>query len=338
MSAIGWDHTSRAALRTLVQSGWTRVESPEEPTVCLTRAGNQLQVAHNQHWIELVLTTPEWRTPGTTVDDAELLAYCCDSYLCKVARTDGGLTVARAEFPRQHANGASWEATLQALLRVAERTGEVRTANDLAVFDQRASDLEFVPLSTVKVLFAAERLHGWHLRNSLASNHYHATFTGRERKFDVYLSFNSSWAYFQVPLLAKPLARGTNPAQDAVLYGALLAYNDMFYWAKLGVDDDGQVLLMVELPLSTLDPSVFRLATKTIARYAAECSYEAQILANLGREATMSRLLLTGRHDEGNKQGPGQPGVHQSRALSGDRPLANARRPHRQPPFATQEE
>ncbi len=139
---------------------------------------------------------------------------------------------------------------------------------------------------------------GWRLKDRPGTNQWHMLYEGPDRKFDVYLCLHPAWVYFQVPLAHK--ARGSasareTPAHEAVLHHYLLHLNELAYWAKFGLDDEGTILLMLDMPTEVFDLDRLRWATWTLGAYATRLSYEVQIVADLAKDKHLGDLLCASK-------------------------------------------
>ena len=116
---------------------------------------------------------------------------------------------------------------------------------------------------------------------------------GRLRIYEAYLSLTESWAAFQVPVLIgdKAAALRLDYSVRALFLRYLLRLNDQLYMVKFGVDEDGRVLLLLELPCQELNYNLFRFAVRTIGKYLERYSQELEILALPERDKHILALL-----------------------------------------------
>ncbi len=135
---------------------------------------------------------------------------------------------------------------------------------------------------------------GWGQLEAPQGQSWHLGYKGHLRMFDVYFFLTKSWATFQVPVLieTKPPALGLDYRIRALFLRYLLRLNDELYMVKFGVDEDGQVLLMLELPLEDLNFHLFLFAIRTISRYLETYTQELEIIASPERDSHIFDLLV----------------------------------------------
>jgi hypothetical protein len=135
---------------------------------------------------------------------------------------------------------------------------------------------------------------GWGPLEAAQGHSWHLGYKGHLRMFDVYFFLTKSWATFQVPVLieTKPPALSLDYRIRALFLRYLLRLNDELYMVKFGVDEDGQVLLMLELPLENLNFHLFLLAIRTISRYLETYTQELEIIASPERDRHIFDLLV----------------------------------------------
>jgi hypothetical protein len=311
-------------LRDLSREGWnSAAPSSDLEGMRLWRGQAEpgLAVRVSEYWAEFALDVgrehlarPDEAVVLDDVTYLRALGASLQCFLCKYALDINGDLSLRAELPAEALDREDIAGAAGALLAAA------RAAFPNILFDNctRLTKPKLDPdepevLSEAK-LFALFKMlddKGWVFKERLAPNHWRAAQIGRERHFDVFLSFNHSWAYFQVPMLVSPRPPASPPAAaEGLLFTYALRMNDQMQWAKLGIDEDGQVVLAVEMPLSMFDFRRFRAAARTIERYAAEIFYEVQMLAELDYDKALLGLLMgaRGRSSTAALRGKGQHG------------------------------
>jgi hypothetical protein len=100
-----------------------------------------------------------------------------------------------------------------------------------------------------------------------------------------------------VPVLveARPSVLDGPAATAALFLEYLLRLNDAWFFAKLAVDEHGQVLLLLEVPTDAMSPALFRSACRTIAAYLDRYGQELQIMAALDRDSRLAAALARAR-------------------------------------------
>jgi len=177
---------------------------------------------------------------------------------------------------------------------------------ELPVARRPAEGNPIIPDETLALYLKSIEPEGWGLREKPAGQTWHLGYKGQVRLFEVYLTLTASWAYFQSPVLVEPrppVLQAEGEIQAAFLH-YLLRLNDVLYMARFGLDDEGQVLLSLELPVEALDFQLFHLAIRTLARYLDGYVREVQIMAWLDRDRHLADWLA--RHqwkESGNYSG-----------------------------------
>jgi hypothetical protein len=150
---------------------------------------------------------------------------------------------------------------------------------------------EFFPRSTLIQYFKSIASQGWGLRHDPKVNHWQAVYKSQdERSFDVYLSFDQSWLYFQMPLTLKA-THSYSSSHRLRLQQYLLQLNQNIYWVKLGLDEQEQVLLLLDIPIESLTLRRFQRATQTLAAYANSLFDEIRIMVNLEQDKHLSQFF-----------------------------------------------
>ena len=90
-------------------------------------------------------------------------------------------------------------------------------------------------------------------------------FRGDVNSFRFFVRLTESWIFFTiVPFVVAPRSQ----AAALGLYALLLRLNREINMAKFALDDDGDVVLTVELPTQNLDDTEFRDALDALSYYA----------------------------------------------------------------------
>ncbi|MBX3000513.1 MAG: hypothetical protein KF893_18480 [Caldilineaceae bacterium] len=94
--------------------------------------------------------------------------------------------------------------------------------------------------------------------------------TDRDEDFDLYVAQREDWLHFAVsPLTPLPHVE----CQDA-LYTALLQLNSSIRLVRLGVDDEGDVNLLADLPATVVDYAAFAITLDTLVYYTQKLAHE----------------------------------------------------------------
>jgi hypothetical protein len=94
---------------------------------------------------------------------------------------------------------------------------------------------------------------------------WRSSFHAESKSFRFFVRLTESWIFFTiVPFVLAP----RDPVAEHRLHRHLLRLNREINMAKFAVDDDGDVVLTVELPTENLDASEFRDALDALVFYA----------------------------------------------------------------------
>ncbi len=283
--------------REMARQGWQ--VSSQDGDQALSRDGLMVRVGANRHWLRLALPGA---SPGR--DDshrlARLLSVSERCFMAKWSLDEGGALLPEVELPLMRLERRDCEKALEALLLAAKwvdgrpllaaaEADAARAPKRSAVEGQAP---EFFPLEELRTYFATVKHLDWAIRDRIDENHWKALYEGAERAFEVYLSFDRAWVYLQAPLLGRACAPSSqSPTCRKVFYPYLLRLNAEMYWAKVGLDEDGQVVLGLDIPLEMFDIQRFRWAARTLGTYADQYAYDVQVLADLDRDARLAALL-----------------------------------------------
>lgn len=287
-------------LQDLAQKGWTlsRSFSGESEGWCLERHEDQLYISLNPYWLCFTLPLAD-RDDGTSYRHD--LERCHRHFLVKFSADPSAQRLLQVELPWIGLDRCHCYKAVEALSIYGDRSqGKQHQSTRVAKSKTERSNvrslrqLEVFPQKSLVQYFQSIERWGWGLVDDLKDNRWQARYKGADRVFDVHLYFNPYWAYFQIPLSTENTqnARSANAVNQNFLYAYLLQLNEQIYWAKLGVDETGQILMMLDIPLERFDLNQFRFAAKTLATYADRLAYDIQILANLDREQQLASLML----------------------------------------------
>lgn len=94
---------------------------------------------------------------------------------------------------------------------------------------------------------------------------WRSSFHAESKSFRFFVRLTESWIFFTiVPFVAA----AKNAAAEHRLHAKLLRLNRDINMAKFAIDEDGDVVLTVELPTENLDASEFRDAMDALSFYA----------------------------------------------------------------------
>lgn len=293
-------------------SGWRPAagEGAPQDGLCLANGEERVFFGSSETWLSLAVpilfSSPLERLAAYPNLHRHLLNFSHEGFLWKYCLTPPNEIVMRLELPWL---GLCAEELLFALegLTVCRQARElflseiIGDLSDATVSLSRAkpapaldSETEWFPVDQLKQFSKAAHHLRWTLKEQIRPNHWHGQYQGPERPFDTYISFDRFWAYFQMPLLYH--TEGGNHISDHsanYLGRFLLRANDSLFWVRLGMDDENQVLLLLDVPLADLSYARFERAIRTLAAAADRHFFEIQVLANLDRDPKLANLLAS---------------------------------------------
>lgn len=226
-------------------------------------------------------------------------------YLAKFALDDGDHLLLTAEAPLT-ANSRQMNASLvKSLARyVAAYAGPVRSG--ALICDPksvRVQPMAYTPfddflLSPESVL--SEYVWGvstegwWPLDKQPRGQSWRMGYKGHLKLFDqAFLKLNNAWVLFEVRVLEEPVpgALFANTALRTSFLRYLLRLNDELFLAKFGLDEEGKLVLLLELPLAVLDFDLFLMALRTLSHYLDNYAQELEILAWPDRNPQLAALV-----------------------------------------------
>lgn len=275
------------ALEALNGGGW-QIAATERGQWVLSRAGMTMYAALNPHWLYFSL-------PVTAhAPDEYYLRRCANLYMAKYSRDAAGMLVLQSEVPFAELDRTYIHMAVEAVVQAANAHEGVGIAAEPhpAAITKDGAGIEYFPRHTLDQYFKALKHIGWGYRKPIGANSYHFHYKAPERPFEVYLSFNRAWAYYQIALLEPSVARNWQIGTDRERFSRfLLSLNAQVYWARFALDDAGQVILTLDVPLQLFTAERFRLAGQALTTYAGDYAYEVQIMAGLGQDPALATLL-----------------------------------------------
>ena len=125
--------------------------------------------------------------------------------------------------------------------------------------------------------------YGW-TYEQVNETDFRTSFRGDVAVFRIYVRVSGSWVYFSI---APFVLTTQDPKCELKLYKHLLKLNHEINMAKFTVDEDGDVLLTVELPSESLDYSEFSDALGALSYYADDNYAQIFILAHVPQAHTV---------------------------------------------------
>jgi hypothetical protein len=119
--------------------------------------------------------------------------------------------------------------------------------------------------------------YGW-TYEQVSETSFRTVFRGDVSSFVIRIHIASDWIYFSIaPFVLAP----QEATSQRKLYRRLLKLNHEMNMAKFTVDDDGDVILTVELPTESLDYGEFSDALGALAYYADDNYAQVFVLAHV---------------------------------------------------------
>lgn len=290
-------------LRAMTRNDWELSQSPQGEGWRLARNTEALYVDCNHHWLNLSMSVVAVSASNSPLYDY-LLLLCRRCFMAKYSLDSGGQILLQAEIPlvsleRKFCQQAfeaiavysqKYSTLLSTMASNPERIGSTTTAIP-SVSDSR-KEMEVFSQQNMVLYVSTVEHQGWHLKDRPALNQWQIVYKGYDHSLDGFLCFDRSWAYFQMLLLHEAYVPQQHSALcHANFYSYLLRLNEEIYWAKLGLDEDGQVLLLLEIPLVMFDLQRFRWAMHTLATYINDYVGDIQIMAKLEQDKRLASLF-----------------------------------------------
>ena len=134
---------------------------------------------------------------------------------------------------------------------------------------------------------------GWNYTR-LDDNAWRMGVRGRLRDFTIVVRLIEAWLLIQTGLLNEP-----NPGCHQQLYQHLLRLNFQMNMAKFGLGSDGEIVLMVEMPIEELNFSEFQTGLLALSTYAERYFLE---IANLATNPHARSSLALPEAPEGDEK------------------------------------
>lgn len=241
-------------------------------------------------------TTPSWITLFTLVqagdDSSEELQHRQwllrneAMFMAKYCRDHQGVITLQVDVPR---TASLLDYALDAITRYCDQPASTDPTIDRISPDHYYEKPPGIPPEVLAYYLRAMESYGWGLHGKPKGITWLLVYKGY-RVFEAYLTVTQAWAYFQLPLVPDQLSLAES-ASHAALFEYMLGINQVLYLAKLGINEAGQVMLMVDWPTQELDFDRFRLITRLLAQYADLYAREVQIMAHVATDHRLTEYL-----------------------------------------------
>lgn len=297
------------------RQGWRATRDGEGWALRRADLDGPLQLRLSRHWLTLRyrLLTGTSRWPGRQLPASEQVSLSRAvllrnerMYMAKIGLDPDGYPTLGVELPAPSLSPLLVRRGLEAMaryqLRLPKGWRPGAGAGDLVAPERplalHAPDPEAgLPERLVYDYMRMVEPYGWVVRTAPRGIYWHFGYKSRLRMYEVYAQLTSAWCSFQVPLLleARASVLDAPSAGAAACLEYLLRLNDTWFFAKLGVDEHGQVLLLLEVPTEALDPALFRALARTIGAYLDRYGQEVQIMATLDQDRRLAEALARAR-------------------------------------------
>ncbi|HXD30184.1 MAG TPA: hypothetical protein VN643_03655 [Pyrinomonadaceae bacterium] len=276
----GWNATASA-------SGWRLVHAESE--------AQTVYACLSEHWLSFSQLVAQPRTPNEQ-HNVELFGNLLKvnerhMFLTKFALNAAGDLMLSAEVPLVGNYSQLIVRTLESFTTYRNIYDDVVSKRTL----ERKSDAAgtfTLPADTFMEYVGRIELYSWGSMKKPVGQTWHLGYKGRLRLYDAYFGVTTSWAVFQVPVLLKRDAMPEDPRSLSLFLRYLLRLNDELYLVKFGIGEEGQVLLLLEVPVQELNYELFLFAIRTLSKYLDSYTQELDIMSAPEREVNIQKLLL----------------------------------------------
>ena len=291
---------SRTAQALFIQKGWK--VTPVVDGWRLDRPGSSKRPVYaglGDHWLTFsqYLDHPDNSDSPRTAELYRKLLTINERkmFLTKFALTAGGDLTLAAEVPLIGNYLKLVEKTLDAVMRYGSLYpdnlnggGTVETETPTS-----ASRAFAIPADTFREFVSKIEMYNWGPMKKPVGQSWHLGYKSPLRLYHAYFGVSNSWAAFQIPVLLNRESIKPSGSQRLFLR-YLLRLNDELCFVKFGIGEDGQILLLVELPIHELDYELFLFAIRTISKYLELYAQELEIMAAPELDQNIFTLLLKG--------------------------------------------
>lgn len=284
---------STALLSTIERRGWQTERLPQGWRAFHPTVDRDVFMSVTPSWMSLQMLAPLADDGDRVVQYRELLQRTETMFMAKYCRDHQGIITLQVDLP----NAASLiDYALDAITHYSAHYSAADVDAE-AVIDRTSQERYFeeapgIPPEVIAYYVRSVEASGWGARRKPKGITWLLGYKGH-RLFEAYLTVTRAWSYFQLPILLDP-SQSVDPGVQAALYEYVLSVNQVLYLAKLGLNEAGQIVLMVDLPTQELDFDRFRLVTRLLAQYVDLYAREIQIMAHLSADQRLMDYLEVG--------------------------------------------
>lgn len=301
-----------AILHQVEKNGWSITPRHRGWQLGHPQAVGPVYVSITPTWLCLTtpLSTDDNSAQRTGLDDSvslhrPLLERNESIYMAKYCLDPEGSLLLMVEVPIHTVNQSILRMALRALSsgnaelsRLRDELEETGSQDGLVKLSQTNNSMvPIIPKETVEHYMQSLQSSGWYTNDIITEQRgltWLLAYRGVFRKFEVYFMLTRNWAYFQVPVLADsvaPVLANGDAQLRTCFMKYLLRLNGVWFMAKLGLDAQGQVLLLMEMPAESLTLRLLQFMARTIATYLNRYGQEIQIMASLQSDPKLIELL-----------------------------------------------
>ncbi len=281
---------STALLSTIERRGWQTERLPQGWRAFHPAADRDVFMSLTSSWMSLQMLAPLADEGDRVVQYRNLLQRTETMFMAKYCRDHQGVITLQVDLP----NAASLidyalDAITHYSVHYSTADADAETVIDRTSQERYFDEAPGIPPEVIAYYVRAVEATGWGARSKPKGVTWLLGYKGH-RLFDAYLTVTRAWSYFQLPILLDP-SLSADPDVQAALYEYVLGVNQVLYLAKLGLNEAGQIVLMVDLPTQELDFDRFRLVTRLLAQYVDLYAREIQIMAHLSADQRLMDYL-----------------------------------------------
>jgi len=279
-----------------VESGW-RLQHPEVAFEVF------LQETHDWFCLMRPLTTAELATLAPDGQPFQLHQHMLlrnrDLFMTRYGLDNEGQPLLLADVPQHNASSFLLEVALEAISKTRSDLETVALAKNSMAAHEGESGLS---PETLLQYVNGIKLQMWKWGRRIAKPQvWHLQYLNQMRRFDIFFTSTRNWSYFELPLIEERTleAHGLDYVTEMHTYHIFLQYllrlNYHFYMAKIALNQENQVLLLLEVPTSALDLPLFQLIASTLSTYVDRYGQEILVMSLLEPHQNLVSILELSR-------------------------------------------
>jgi hypothetical protein len=266
-----------------ISQGW-RAYHPDQ-------SGENLFLCFTPSWVSLQVPLDLAAGDDPVALYRQLLLRCESMFMAKYCRDHKGTITLQVDIP---ITSGLIEVALDAIARYRDQVlgNEAVAAVDRTSKERYFEELPGIPAEVIAYYLRAVEAYGWGMLSKQKGITWLLGYKG-QRTFHAYMTITKAWTYFHIPILPDVPAALMQAGESIqrTFYEYLLGVNGTLYMAKLGINEAGQVVLMLETPTQELDFDLFRFITRLLAAYLDLYAREIQLMAHLSADQRLMNYL-----------------------------------------------